>query len=189
LDMTTAPVAAALGFLLDGTTAEIAQVEAELSHRQGTGEPVHQLPNNRTRLQESYEALGRFARERGLDPEKIRRIHGRLNIRAVCKRFGIEKAYLVDYGLSTSYVHEKNAASSDYVIEGKDERQFHLGPVGSPGGPATIAIDVLMDMARVLTIATRIVEQDDIIRAADEILRKMVALSHSHSSRPRWPTA
>jgi hypothetical protein len=189
LDMTTAPAAAALGFLLDGTAAEMSQVEAELNHRRGMGQPVHLLPNNRARLQERYDALGRFARERGFDPEKIRRTHGRLNIREVCKRFGVEKAYLVDYGLTTSYVHEKNAASSDYVIEGKDERQFHLGPVGTPGGPVTIAIDVLMNMARALTIATRIVQQDEIIRQADEIQQRVVALSDVHSLRPRWPTA
>lgn len=188
LDMTRAPAAAALGFLLDGTASEIAQVEAELDHCRVNGQPVHLLPKNRERLQGHYDALGRFVRDQGLDPEQIRRTHGRLNIREVCKSFGIEKAYLVDYALTTAYVHEKNAASSDYVIDGKDQRQFHLGPVGTPGGPVTIAIDVLMDMARVLTIATRIVQQEDITKRADEILQKVVSLRDVHSSRPRWPT-
>ena len=95
---------------------------------------------------------------------------------------------LVDYALTTVYVHEKNAASSHYVIEGGGQRQFHLGPVGTPGGPVTIAIDVLMDMARVLTIATRILQQGDITKRADEILQKLVRLQEVHSSRPRWPT-
>ena len=188
LDMTTAPAAAALGFLLDGTTSEIAQVAAELEHRQVNGEPVHLLPTNRERLQAHYDALARFARDQGLDPEHIHRKHGRLNIREVCKSFNIEKAYLVDYALTTAYVHEKNSASSDYVIERKGERHFLLGPIGTPGGPMTIAIDVLMDMARVLTIATRIVQQENITKRADEVLQKLVSLREVHSSRPRWPT-
>jgi hypothetical protein len=44
LDMTRAPAAAALGFLLDGTASEIAQVGAELDHRRRNGQPIHLLP-------------------------------------------------------------------------------------------------------------------------------------------------
>jgi hypothetical protein len=50
LDMTTAPVAAALGFLLDGAASEISQAQAELDHRRTNGEPVHLLPENISRL-------------------------------------------------------------------------------------------------------------------------------------------
>jgi hypothetical protein len=188
LDMTTAPVAAALGFLLDAAALEISHVQAELDHRQANREPLHLLPQNRQQLQAHYDALERFVRDRSLDPEQIRRAHGRLNIREACKRFGIEKAYLVDYALNSAYVHEKNAASSDYVIEKENERQFHLGPVGTRGGPTTIAIDVLMNMARVLTIATRIVQEEDIVKCADEILKKVITLRDRYSSRPNWPT-
>lgn len=188
LDMTAAPAAAALGFLLDGAASEIAQIEAELAHRQVNGQPVHLLPQNRERLQGQQNTLECAARDKGLDPERIRRAHGKLNIRDVCKRFGIEKAYLVDCAFTTAYVHEKNAASSSYVIEKEDDRQFHLGPVGVAGGPITIAIDVLMNMARVLTIAARIVQQESIIQRADEILKKLVSLSGAYGSRPRWPT-
>jgi len=183
--MSRRPVAAALGFLLDSTALEISHVQAELDHRQVNGEPVHLLPKNRETLQAHYEALNRAARDRHLDPDEIRRTHGRLNIREVCKRFDIEKAYLVDYAFNSAYVHEKNAASSEYVIEGENERQFHLGPIGVPGGPATIAVDVLMNMARVLTIATRIVQQEDIIRRADQTLEKVVTLRDTQISPPR----
>jgi len=185
LDMTTAPAAAALGFLLDSTASEIGHVQAELDHRRVESQPVHLLPENRDRLQNHYDALGCFARDRGFDPEQIRRSHGRLNIREVCRRFGVEKAYLVDYAFTTAYVHEKNAASSEYVIDRKDQRQFHLGPVGVPGGPGTIAIDVLMNMARVLTMATRIVQQEDIVKRSDEILQKVLGLDEVHRSRSR----
>lgn len=187
LDMTRAPAAAALGFLIDGAAAEVAHMSAELAHRQANSEPVHQLPKNVERAQAHHDDLARFARERGFDPEQVRRKHGRLNIRQVCKDFGIEKAYLVDYAMGSAYVHEKNMASSDYVIEAKAERQFHLGPVGTPGGPVTIAVDVLTSMARVLTTATRILEHEDIINRADEILQKVIGLREAHSSRPLWP--
>lgn len=133
LDMTRAPAAAAPGFLLDGAAAEVAQMKAELAHRQVNSEPVHRLPKNIERAQEHHDALARFTRERGFDPEQIRRKHGRLNIRQVCKEFGVEKAYLVDYAMGSAYVHEKRMASSDYVIEAKDGRGFHLGPSELPG--------------------------------------------------------
>jgi hypothetical protein len=187
LDMTRAPSAAALGFLLDGVASEVAHMKAELSHRQMKSEPVHHLPKNIERAQTHYDSLARFAKERGFDPEKIRNKHGRLNLRQVCKDFGVEKAYLVDYALGSAYVHEKNAASSDYVIDATEERKFNLGPVGVPGGPATIAIDVLMDMARVLTIGTRIVDDADAVKHADEALQKVLRLQEAHESRPGWP--
>lgn len=182
LDMTEAPVAAALGFLLDGTASEIGQVEALLDHRQRNGLPVHRLPRNLERLRKHYEVLGRLARERGLEPELVRRTHGRLNVREVCKRFGVDNAYLVDYALTTGYVHEKNLATSDYVIERKDERQFHLGPVGVLGGPATIAIDVLMNLARALTVATRIVEDGELVKRADGLLQTVVQMKETRES-------
>lgn len=183
LDMTTAPVAAALGFLLDGAASEVSQVEAELDHRQRHGLPVHLLPRNLETLRAHYERLGRLARDRDLDPEAVRRAHGRLNVREVCRRFGVEKAYLVDYALTTGYVHEKNLATSDYVIERPDERQFHLGPVGVPGGPVTIAIDVLNNVARLMTIATLILQDGELTKRADELQKKLVKMRETLESQ------
>ena len=179
LDMTSQPIAAALGFLLDSAASEISHVQAELSYRQINSEPIHLLAKNLAVLQRHYELLKQATRDRHLDPDRIRRTHGRLNIREVCKRFDIEKAYLVDYAFNSAYVHEKNAASSEYVIEGEHERQFHLGPVGSPDAAAAMVFDVLMNMARVLTTATRIVQEKAIITSADRLLDKVVALRGS----------
>lgn len=176
LDIMSAPVHAAFGYILDGLASEIARMEAELEHRRAASEPVHQLPANLDAYRKEFADLSAAAQARDLAPELVRRRHGRLNIREVCKRFGIEKAYLVDYASASNYVHEKGAAAGGYMEDVAQGRRFHLGPIGVLGGPTTIAIDGLTNFARVLAVATRVVEDEPLVQQADGLSGRLAEI-------------
>jgi len=173
LDMTDSPEAAALGFLLDAASSEINHVDAELEHRQRSQLPSGNLANNLRMMRSHYDALAQVTITRDLDPKVIASRHGILNFRNVCERFGIGKAYRVNYAFQTGYVHEKASAATDYMIETPEGREFHLGPVGVPGGPQTVAIDVLTDAALALVTAARIIGDGELIQRTDNLLEAL----------------
>lgn len=175
LDMTTAPVEAALGYLLDSAAIEIGHLDAEIGYMEAEGEPVGCAPQNLRRARNHYADLREAASKKGFDPDLLRSRYGRLNYRDVCQRFEMERAYRVGYAYLGAFAHEKNAAADDFVSEKGERRDFEMGPVGPPERNAATVFDVLGLMTAILPIAASIMEREDLVEAAQELANRMQA--------------
>ena len=122
-------------------------------------------------MKQYLDTLCGLAAKRGYDPEEVRKRHGKLNIREICKRFGIEKAYLVDFAFESSHVHEKHVAYSSYSFDKDGRRFFNLGIV-EEGIPHAVA-DILINLSRVLVVSSRLLEDESLIKKS-EVLAKSV---------------
>lgn len=180
LDMRRNPAAAAFGFLLDGVAVEIGHLQTAQDMRESQGEAIGMIPTNLEVLQSYQDNLRAATRNLGFDSEEVRRKHGKLNYRAVCKDFGIEQAYLVNYAFDSTFTHEKGAATWNYLVETDEERQFHLGPVTAPGEPRASVADTLYDMARALVIACQVVGPEHLIGRSERLAQKIADLD-AHS--------
>lgn len=171
LDMTTDPVASSLAYLIQGATEEISTMEAELVHRRQSSLETLNLPANLDRERQYLEDLRKLCRERNIDPEAARKKHGKLNIRDICRAFGIEKAYLVNYAYDSSHVHEKNVATSHFYSESPESRNFELGPIPEaiPHGVA----DTLKNLSLVLEIGSGILEDEELIRRTKDLVQSV----------------
>jgi len=168
LDIASHPVAGALGYLLQGIVEELAAARAEHEHRVAEGMPITNLPANIAMIEKHYGRLQELARNRGLDPQRLQRTHGRLNYRAVCQAFGIEKAYLVNYAFTSGYVHEKNWATHEFMYDAEGERHFEMGPVVA-SRPEAIA-DAITNLLLVIGGAASVVGAKSVGDEADAIL-------------------
>ena len=173
LDMTTAPVEAASGYLLDSAAIEIGHLEAEVGYMEAEGEPLGFVPQNLEMAREHYADLRKAAADKGFAPDYLRGRHGRLNYRDVCRRFEMDRAYLVGYAFLGACAHEKNAASDDFVKEKDEHRDFEVGPVGPPERNAATVFDVLGLMIGILPIAASIMERKDLVEPAQQLANRM----------------
>lgn len=173
LDMTRAPDAAALGYLLDSAQSEVDHLKVELQYREGEGLETAHLADHLANAESEVRDLTEAAHARDLDATKIKNKHGRLNFRQVCKDFGIEKAYLVNYAFASGHVHEKNMASSDYVTEANLERGFELGPLTDARLARFSVMDALTNFCQVLSLASDIVEDPEAIEAAESLFAQL----------------
>ncbi len=146
-------------------------MQVELEYRQGEGMNAGNLARNLRALQEELMQLRDAAAHLGLNPDEIQKKHGKLNVREVCKRFGIEKAYLVNYAYCSSHVHEKNVATRDFYAPTPDEHAFNLGPVPL-AAPHAIA-DALTGLAHVLDFASQIVEDQAAVTRSQDLLHEL----------------
>ena len=169
LDISTAPEAASLGYLMQGATEEISVMEVELAHRTRNGTETVNLPANLNREREHLEDLRKLCIEKGIDPELALKKHGKLNVRETCRKFGIEKAYLVDYALDSSHVHEKNVATSHFHSESTASHEFELGPI--PVAVPHAVADTLRNLSLVLEIGCQILEDQELIRRTADLRR------------------
>jgi hypothetical protein len=175
--MTTAPVEAALGYLLDSAAIEIGHLETEVGFREAEAEPLGFAAVNLDLAREHYGDLRDAAAAKGFDPERLRSRYGRLNYRDVCRRLGIERAYQVGYAFMGAYVHEKNAATDDFVMEKDGQRSFVVGPVGPPERNAASVLDALVDMTRILPVAATIMEREGLAETSEQLADRMHALT------------
>jgi hypothetical protein len=174
LDLLENPVAGALGYLLEGLTSEAGQLTTELDHRQRVGEPVFQGPENLKSIQEQVRKLEAHARKLGHDPDKIRKRHGHLNVFQVCERFGLEKAYRVDYAFGSGHVHEKNVAPSLFTAEKDGGREFEMGPIPGHGEPVTL--DSMMDLTLVVGATAGVLGDKELSARVDAVLHRLSAV-------------
>jgi hypothetical protein len=112
-------------------------------------------------MKKHLENLQVLCRSREIDPELARKKHGRLNIREICRKFGIEKAYLVNYAYTSSFVHEKNVATADFYEGSPGSHKFEMGPI--PKATSYAIADILMSLSLVLEIGCKILEDDGLI--------------------------
>jgi hypothetical protein len=176
LDMAAEPVAAALGFLLHGVASEVSHMEVEAAHRQKADFPLGSLPANLERWRTYRASLVSEAVRRGFDAETLQRRYGRLNVRDACRRFGIEKAYQVDYAVASGYVHPKGIPDPDCVHESPVERGFDLGPVRPSGEPIACVVDSLTNMTRVLINAANVVADTTLPPKVEELARRLTGI-------------
>lgn len=170
LDMAVSPIEGAMGYLLQGAIEELSTARAEQEDPGDGDVPMDRVSSEVGRLTLRYSELEEHARSRGLDPEAVRRRHGNLNYRDVCRRFGIERSYLVNYAFSSGFVHEKNWATSAFVsspLEG--ERLFELGPL--PEARPEAMADALRLALMALSVAAGIVGDEALATEAEAITR------------------
>jgi hypothetical protein len=156
-----------LGYLIQGAWEEIGAMEVELKHRNDTGKETGNLAANLEAMREQLALYESFARRHNLDADAIRKQHGKLNVKSVCEKFGIQRAYLVDYCYESSHVHEKNVATRDFCIEQKGQRAFHFGPI--PNACVECVEDILRTLGLVISIASDILEEKDITQSIQKI--------------------
>ena len=168
LNLSTAPEAASLGYLIQGATEEISTMSAEIEHCNKEGFPLGNLPENLQRMKEHVLLLEDLCRAKGIDPEQARKQHGCLNFRQTAQDFGIEKAYLVDYRYASSHVHEKNVASSVFYSDTPEGRLFLLGPAQDE---AVYAVpDSVKHLTTVLKVASKILDDRKLILRSEKLL-------------------
>ena len=171
LNMTTDPIAASLAYLMQGANEEISTMEVELAYRKQHGLEAINLPTNLKHMHKYVENLQVLCRNRGIDPEVARKKHGKLNIREICRKFGIEKAYLVNYAYTSSYIHEKNVATADFYYESPGSRNFEMGPI--PQAISYAIADSLMNLALVLEIGCKILEDEGLIHRSAGLVQSV----------------
>jgi hypothetical protein len=167
LDLTTAPEAASLGYLIQGATEEISTMKAEIEHRNREGAPFGNLQENLHSMQEHVQLLEGLCRAKGIDPERARKRHGNLNFRQTARDFGIEKAYLVDYAYASSHVHEKNVATSIFYSETPEGRDFSLGPARDKAVHAVP--DSVKYLTTVLEVASNILDDSELAHRSESL--------------------
>lgn len=128
MDMQDNEPAAAYGFLLQGVHEKIEQLEADLADLKAHNQPVGFIEINLNNIKAHRDELSRIALKRGVDPEKARRRFGKTNFHDVCQRYGGAKGYKVSYGYLSSFVHEKNASTNEFLLSDRGMAQFNLGP-------------------------------------------------------------
>jgi Family of unknown function (DUF5677) len=154
------PIEGSLGYLLQGAYEELATARVDTSDNGVSSDRARAIV---ARYEERHAGHEQRALARGLDPAFLRRHHGKLNFREVCRALDIERSYLVNYAWASGYVHEKNWATGEFVSEVEGERLFEAGPV-SRAQPEAIA-DALGMLLFALEFAAVIVGDDGI---ADE---------------------
>jgi hypothetical protein len=174
LDMEQDPVAASLGFLLQGAFEEISTMRAEFEYRENEHLKTHHLSINIQTLKKHRNLLCEIAKNRGYDPETIRKRFGKLNVREICQRYGIEKSYLVDYAYFSSYIHEKNVATSHFYSESADSRNFEFGPISE---------DISYSIADTMNNTIRVIEFGCIILKDKILIERTQELSRLLSDR------
>jgi hypothetical protein len=167
LDLTRAPEAASLGYLIQGAAEEISTMNAEIEHRNRKGVPSGNLPKNLQRMQEHVQLLEDLCRAKGIDPELARKQHGRLNFRETARDFDIERAYLVDYAYASSHVHEKNVATPVFYSETPESRNLELGPAIEEAVHAVP--DSLKYLTTVLEVASKILDDRELVHRAESL--------------------
>ena len=171
LDIGGNPISGSLGYLIQGSAEEISAMEAELNHRTKTGEVTGNLGVNLESMRKHMSLYESLARRHNLNPRKIQKQHGILNVRNVCKKYGIEKAYFVDYCYYSSHVHEKNVATSEFLKDREGIRQFEFGPIAD--GCVECVVDVLRNLGMVISIASDILQDKDINRSIRAMRAKL----------------
>jgi hypothetical protein len=156
------PVEGALGYLLQGASEELVTVRVDTSDRGVSGDRALAAV---ALYEERYAGHEQTAIARGLNPESLRRRHGKLNFRETCRELGIERSYLVNYAWASGYVHEKNWATGEFVSVSGGGRLFELGPV-SGAQPEAVA-DALRTLLFALASAGLIIGDDAISAEAN----------------------
>lgn len=158
------PIEGALGYLLQGAFEELGAARIDTSDSGVSSDRARAIV---ARYAERYAGHEQRVLARGLDPAFLRRHHGKLNFREVCRALDIERSYLVNYAWASGYVHEKNWATREFVSEAEGERLFEMGPV-SEAQPEAIA-DALGMLLFALEFAAVIVGDDGIADEANAI--------------------
>jgi hypothetical protein len=159
------PVHGALGYLLQGADEQVSAARADADDGGPEGDA------HVARCEERYAGHVESARALGLDAEEIRRRHGKLNFRDVCKEHGIERSYLVNFVWSSGYVHEKNLATAEFVWSSGDERFFELGPIRSARAEAMA--DALGMLIQALGLSASIVGDESVCLEASAMIGRL----------------
>jgi hypothetical protein len=171
LDMSTDPIASSIAYLMQGAHEEISTMQVELEYRKQHALEAINLPTNLKHMRKYLENLQVLLRNRGIDPDVARKKHGKLNIREVCRKFDIEKAYLVNYAFSSSYIHEKNVATDAFYSETPGSRNFEMGPI--PQAISYSIADSLLNLSLVLEIGCKILEDEGLINRSAGLVQSV----------------
>lgn len=171
LDLCDNPVSGALGYLLKGSTDEIRMMETELKHFLDTKANIGQLETNLQTCKDDRTKLRATASSHGLDPDLIEKRHGKMNVKKICARNGIEKSYKVDYTFGSLFAHSHHASMDGLIQNYENARLFILGPnTEETGGMVSDAISY---MALVLDIAARIVGDTLLVKRTENLSSKI----------------
>jgi hypothetical protein len=169
IDMHEDPRKAAYGFLLHSVSEELRHLEAEIAYRRSSGEALGFLEANAHSRARHREEVRDAAQKRGIDPNEAEERFGKLNVRVVCERVGIEKAYKTTFAFYSSFVHEKNAATPEFLESDRGLARFELGPL--VGTPPAGTFDALKTLVLVLGFAADLLE-DSALSKDTKVLSK-----------------
>lgn len=167
------PRQAAYGFLLHSSAEKLAYLEAEIAYRRSSGEALGLLEANLDLRRKHQEEVCNAARKRGMDPVEAQKRFGKLNVRAVCERVGIEKAYKVTFAFYSSFVHEKNAATHEFLESDRGVARFELGPLVET--PLAGTFDALKTLFLVLGFAADLLEDSALSRETKGLSKRFDA--------------
>jgi len=164
LAMKEDPVAASYGYLLHGASTEIKVIEVEIEHREKFGEEPGFMHKNLKSLKLYRKMLEELCIAQNRDPLTALNKFGRLNVRQVCKRLGIEKAYSVTFSWDSGFVHGNNITSDQFVYDHGPDVHFDLGPLLD--SPDAGIIDALRQCSFVLFWSADIIDDQELASSA-----------------------
>jgi hypothetical protein len=150
------PRKAGYGYFIHSVGEELSHLEAEISYRRSSGEALGFLEANADSIARHREKVRDAAQKRGINPDEAEKRFGKLNVRAVCERVGIEKAYKTTFAFYSSSVYEKNAATPEFLEPDREVARFELGPI--IGTPPAGTFDALKTLVLVLGFAADLLE-------------------------------
>lgn len=162
------PIGASLGFLLSGVEQEIEIMENDIQQRSDEKKHLGNLPKNLQTWKDYKETLEDIIRKHGLSLEAIWKKYKRISPWKVCKNFGLEHAYKINYAFMSGHVHERGFANEVFLDESQsDVRKFVLGPVCS--GCIAGVVDALYTLIANLCVAAAIIGEFDLQEKCREI--------------------
>ena len=108
-----------------------------------------------------------------MDPVEAQKRFGKLNVRAVCERIGIPRAYKVTFAYYSSFVHEKNEATYEFLESDERLARFELGPLVET--PLAATLDALKTLFLVLGFAADLLEDSNLSGETKVLSRKLDA--------------
>lgn len=168
------PIKGSIGYLLFGVSEEIKSLDAEIEHRKSRQQVLGKLERNRKTIKEYHDELKAIAKKRGINPDQAQKEFGKINTKKLCKKYGIGKAYKVNFAFQSGFIHARYETRQDFYEESSGMRTFNMGLLES--GCREAALDALLNLALVISFAAEVVEDKKVITETDSILREINSL-------------
>ncbi|AFM24872.1 DUF5677 domain-containing protein [Desulfomonile tiedjei] len=181
LNMSSNPVAVALGYMLHSVQEEIISMETELGRLNTKGGNALNLPRNLEEWKNFHSLLGDLAKDRGLIAEEIQRNFARTSVRSLCREHASEEYYLVNYKADSLFTHGLHACLGGLVEDNPDQRTFMLGPAINHADAAVM--DSIAQMTANLALAGDILEDEGVAQNAMSLCRRVENLITKSWSR------
>jgi hypothetical protein len=165
------PIPASYGYLLSGVKEEIKIGESWFQHLNNSKQASGNMENNLQNLKDYVQAIEKEIQKHGLSAEKVLKEYGKISVKTVSKKLGIEDHfYDVSFGFMSGYTHERGFGLDDYSFEMSEVRVFQLGPIyNNPGS----IMDTFHNLLRNLITAASIVDKENLKPLAVKAYQKL----------------